>query len=197
MSSNGTMNPSDSQYSPMDFRQALYPPVDGPVPPPHWVSRTALLFFRYMPSLLPREIVWNDSVVTSQTQRPSLTVQKVGISISLTRLHIGSFSLRPASLPIRNLQPLVTQTLLPGTKEAYGQLLLQDFNLLEQQTIMAYGQTPILTPGIPCWEVDSWVQNNSVQFFATGVTGKDNHSKKRYFKENNAGAAVTCPSFCR
>jgi len=32
-----------------------------------------------------------------------------------------------------NLQPLVTQTLLPGTKEAYGQFPLLDFNQLEQQ----------------------------------------------------------------
>jgi hypothetical protein len=40
-----------------------------------------------------------------------------------------------------NLQPLITQTLLPGTKEAYGQLPLQDFNLLEQQMVTAYGQS--------------------------------------------------------
>ena len=38
-----------------------------------------------------------------------------------------------------DLQPLVTQTLLPGAKEAYGQLPLQDFNLLEQQLITVYG----------------------------------------------------------
>jgi len=36
-------------------------------------------------------------------------------------------------LPMGNLQPLVTQTLLPGTKEAYGQFPLLDFNQLEQQ----------------------------------------------------------------
>jgi hypothetical protein len=30
-----------------------------------------------------------------------------------------------------NLQPLVTQTLLPGAKEVYGQLLLLDSNQLE------------------------------------------------------------------
>jgi len=39
-----------------------------------------------------------------------------------------------------NLQPLITQTLLPGTKEAYGQLPLLDFNLREQQPVTAYGQ---------------------------------------------------------
>ena len=42
-----------------------------------------------------------------------------------------------------NLQPLITQTLLPGAKEAYGQLPLQDFNLLEQQPITAYDQCKI------------------------------------------------------
>ena len=48
-----------------------------------------------------------------------------------------------------NLQPLITQTLLPGTKEAYGQLPLQDFNLLEQQLITAYGQSKIKSSVIP------------------------------------------------
>jgi len=47
-----------------------------------------------------------------------------------------------------NLQPLITQTLLPGTKEAYGQLPLQDFNLIEQQPITAYGQSKIKDMGI-------------------------------------------------
>jgi hypothetical protein len=36
---------------------------------------------------------------------------------------------------MRNLQPLVAQTLLPGTKEVYGQLLLLDFNQLELQPL--------------------------------------------------------------
>ena len=39
-----------------------------------------------------------------------------------------------------NLQPLVTQTLLPGAKEVYGQLPLLDFNQLELQPFTAYGQ---------------------------------------------------------
>lgn len=43
-----------------------------------------------------------------------------------------------------NLQPLITQTLLPGAKEAYGQLPLQDFNLREQQPVTAYGQVTYL-----------------------------------------------------
>ena len=36
-----------------------------------------------------------------------------------------------AYLPMGNLQPLITQTLLPGAKETYGQLPLLDFNQLE------------------------------------------------------------------
>ena len=39
-----------------------------------------------------------------------------------------------------NLQPLVAQTLLPGAKEVYGQLLLLDSNQLEKQPFTAYGQ---------------------------------------------------------
>ncbi len=54
-----------------------------------------------------------------------------------------------------NLQPLITQTLLPGAKEAYGQLPLQDFNLLEQQPITAYGHPYLiisfLGPGRVDW----------------------------------------------
>ncbi len=59
---------------------SLYPPVDGTAPSLHWVSRTVLLFFRYMPSLLPREITQDASVLPSRVQRPSFSVQKVGIS---------------------------------------------------------------------------------------------------------------------
>ena len=50
------------------------------------------------------------------------------LQFKLTRLHLGSLALRSAVLPIGNLQPLITQTLLPGAKEAYEQLLLRDFN---------------------------------------------------------------------
>ena len=51
--------------------------------------------------------------------------------------------LRPATLSIGNLQPLVTQTLHPGTKEVYGQLPLLDLNQLEKQPFTAYGQSKI------------------------------------------------------
>ena len=50
------------------------------------------------------------------------------LHFKLTRLHIGSLALRSAVLPRGNLQHLITQTLLPGAKEVYEQLLLRDFN---------------------------------------------------------------------
>ena len=75
-------------------------------------------------------------------------------SPTLTRLHIGSLTLRPVSSPLENLQPLVTQTLLSGTKGAHEQLPLQDLNLLEQQLITAYGQ--VLNYNISCATVLIW-----------------------------------------
>ena len=51
----------------------------------------------------------------------------------MTRLHVGSLALRPVILPMGNLQPLVTQKLLPGAKEVYGQPPMLDFNQLELQ----------------------------------------------------------------
>ena len=95
---------------------------------------TAILPIHAIPAT-PEDHLKGFSVFYSQVLRPSLDVQKVGIFNSLTRLHIGSLSLRPAPLPIGNLQPLVTQTLLPGAKKAYGQFLLKDFNLLELQLL--------------------------------------------------------------
>ena len=50
------------------------------------------------------------------------------LHFKLTRLHIDSLALRSAVLPRGNLQPLITQTLLPWTKEVYEQFLLWDFN---------------------------------------------------------------------
>jgi len=37
----------------------------------------------------------------------------------ITRLHIGSLSLRSVILPLENLQPLITQTLLSGAMKMY------------------------------------------------------------------------------
>jgi len=40
------------------------------------------------------------------------------LQLSLTRLRVGSLSLRPAALPIGNLRPLVAKTPLPWTTGA-------------------------------------------------------------------------------
>jgi len=45
----------------------------------------------------------------------------------LTRLHIGSLTLRPVALPIGNSRPPVTRTPLPWATRAYGQLPGRDF----------------------------------------------------------------------
>ena len=71
----------------------------------------------------------------------------------MTRLHVGSLALRPAILPMGNLQPLVTQALLPGAKEVYGQLLLLDFNQQELQPF--YGIRSGLTNG--CFQINSLI----------------------------------------
>ena len=88
-----------------------------------------------MPPLLPREIRWNASVISSHRLRPSPQSDRVGISISVTRLPVGSLALRPAALPQRNLQPPVTRTLLPGARKVYGQLLSQDLNPIDMQPL--------------------------------------------------------------
>ena len=118
----------------------LYAPVGGSAPPPSWISRTALLFFRHMPPLLPREIRWNASVFPSHRQRPSPSDHRVGISSLVTRLPVGSLALRPATLPQGNSQPPIARTLLPGARKVYGQLLSRDLNPLEKQPVTAYGQ---------------------------------------------------------
>jgi len=67
------------------------------------------------------------SLKSSSTAFP-LCPQGQHLHFKLTRLHLGSLALRSAVLPRGNLQPLITQTLLPGAKEVYEQLLLRDFN---------------------------------------------------------------------
>ena len=98
-----------------------------------------------MPSLLPREILRDLSVsLLADGGLPLLTIGSASPD-QVTRLHIGSLSLRPASLPLGNSQPPVTRTLLPGAKKVYGQLLSRDFNPLEKQPITAYGQFSLCT----------------------------------------------------
>jgi hypothetical protein len=59
--SNGTMNPSDSQYSPARFRCLIRASLCSSTSP-HWVSSTGLFIFHNMPTLLPRKIPRTASV---------------------------------------------------------------------------------------------------------------------------------------
>ena len=118
----------------------LYPPVGRSGPPPPRISRPALFLFHCMPPLLPREIRWNASVLSFHRQRPSPSDHRVGISSKVTRLPVGSLSLRPATLPLGNLQPPIARTLLPGARKVYGQLLSRDLNPQDKQPLTAYGQ---------------------------------------------------------
>ncbi len=65
-------------------------------------------------------------------------------SLLLHSLRVGSLSLRPAISPLGNLQPLITQSLLPGATKVYGQLLRRDFNPLDRSPVTAYGRYPFL-----------------------------------------------------
>ena len=76
----------------------------------------------------PRDLMIRFRCLESSTTAFPLCPQGQHLHFKLTRLHIGSLALRSAVLPRGNLQPLITQTLLPGAKEAYEQLLLRDFN---------------------------------------------------------------------
>ena len=67
------------------------------------------------------------SLKSSSTTFP-LCPQGQHLHFKLTRLQLGSLAFRSAVLPLGNLQYLITQTLLPGAKEVYEQLLLRVFN---------------------------------------------------------------------
>ena len=58
------------------------------------------------------------------------------LHLSLTRLLLGSLSLRPAALPIGNLRPLIAQTPLPCATGVYGQFPGRDFNPLDKQLLL-------------------------------------------------------------
>ncbi len=77
--SNGTMNPSDSRYSPWRFRFPLYTSVDAPPATLHRVSSTGLIIFRHMPPLLPRKTSEAASVLQATEHRPSPYVHWVGV----------------------------------------------------------------------------------------------------------------------
>jgi hypothetical protein len=70
---------------------------------------------------------------------PHLTTGSASPNI-LTRLPVGSLTLRPVASPLGNLQPPITRTLLPGARKVYGQLLSRDFNPQEKQPVTAHGE---------------------------------------------------------
>ena len=76
----------------------------------------------------PRDLMIRFRCLESSTTAFPLCPLGQHLHFKLTRLHIGSLVLRSAVLPRGNLQPLITQTLLPWTKEVYEQFLLRDFN---------------------------------------------------------------------
>ncbi len=99
-----------------------------------------------MPPLLPRESIRATSVLSARIQRPSPWEHRVGDSIGVTRLHLGSLALRPAALPLGNLRPPITRTPLPGARKVYGQLLSRDFNPLDLPPITANTPDPVVPP---------------------------------------------------
>lgn len=105
-------------------------------PPPQRLSSTALSDFRNMPPLLPRDAARATSVVSARAQRPSPFDHRVSASDSFTRLHLGSLALRPAPSSSGHSRPLIAQTPIPSTTEAYGQLLGRDFNPLAIQLLL-------------------------------------------------------------
>ena len=84
-------------------------------------------------------------VISSHRQRPSPTVQRVGIFTLFTRLPLGSLALRPVVLHPRNSRPPVTRTPLRDTTKVYEQLLWRDLNPQVNQPVTAYRQTT-------CWQ---------------------------------------------
>ena len=97
-------------------------------PSPHRVSSTGQSIFGNMPTLLPRESMAATSVAAAAIQRPCPFDQRVGFSISFTRLLLRSLALRPALLLFGNSRPRVAATPLPHATGVHGQLPGRDFN---------------------------------------------------------------------
>jgi len=57
----------------------------------------------------------------------------------VTRLRVGSFALRPATSPVENLQPLITQTPLSCTTDRTGNSSVET-STRYMETVTAYGQ---------------------------------------------------------
>ena len=129
--SNSTMNPSGSRPGLLRLQHRLIRSNRWFAPPPCRVSRPARSIFPCMPSRYPDGICESLPLSTfTDDGLPRSSTVSAPMS-EMTRLPVGSLSLRPVSSSLGNLQPLITQTLLPGTTKAYGQLLRRDFNPLD------------------------------------------------------------------
>ena len=89
----------------------------------------------------PGDLMIRFRCLESSTTAFPLCPQGQHLHFKLTRLHIGSLALRSAVLPRGNLQPLITQTLLPWglirrctNNSSYGTLTRLDLS-----PITAYG----------------------------------------------------------
>ena len=123
------MDSSDFRICHLQFRYSLFAAVALTGGAQIRISRPARLIFHYIPSLAtPRDLMIRFRCLESSTTAFPLCPLGQHLHFKLTRLHIGSLALRSAVLPRGNLQPLITQTLLPWTKEVYEQFLLRDFN---------------------------------------------------------------------
>ena len=93
----------------------------------HWVN--------YLPlHAIPATPV--DSTIASvlfivDVSLPHTSTRSTSTYFRLTRLHPGSLSLQPATLPLRNLQHFVTKMLLLRTNMVYGQFHVRDLNPLD------------------------------------------------------------------
>ena len=150
-------------YEPLRLPQRPATTSDWPYTPPltaltcHRRGSPALgpINFHHMPPLLPRKTRRDALVVSSRHQRPSPTVQRVGVFALFTRLHPGSLALRPAVLHPRNSRPPVTRTPLRDTTKVYEQLLRRDSNPQVNQPVTAYSQ--VLQSNSP--ELRAWVDH--------------------------------------
>jgi len=82
--------------------------------PAGYASRSELEKMNGYEYILSKQIAWATNYgITLVGSKGKLRPQGRHLQHLFTRLPVGSLSLRPAALPIGNLQPLITQTLLP------------------------------------------------------------------------------------
>ncbi|QBC43729.1 hypothetical protein C1H71_09340 [Iodobacter fluviatilis] len=88
-----------------------------------------------MPPLLPRQLADVASIANTSAQRPSLYRNEVGncnVNEATSRFTFVTVCL----FVVKNSRPLITQTPLFRTTEAYGQFLGRDFNPLAKLLLL-------------------------------------------------------------